>query len=119
MSLSNHVVEIFQNEMNAFRYDVILHINKQSPAKVRKKKYRDWCWKSNNLSLKKLENELNNGPFDGLRIQNILNSRVQRGALLKDCRKLPTEKSTLALPWINSYLQYQSMHAIDPRYFSI
>ena len=109
---------IHDNEMNCFRYDVILHLNKEKPTSRPKYLLPECDWRQENINLKKLEDTFKNQNLDGLKIKNIPNLRVQQASLLKECRNAYQETTNpIVLTWIENYLKTHSTKAFDPEIF--
>lgn len=105
----------YPNEMNCFRYDVVLHVGKPViSSSLRQKNYRHYDWQKDNLNLEKIEAQLQNSNYDVV-IYNVPNQRIDQAVLLT---KIPLlEADQPALPIIEQYLQVHSIKAFDPETF--
>ena len=73
---------IFHNEMNSFRYDVILKLDKNSKDSSNFKKHLKHDWVNDELSFSKIKEQLEIGDFELMEIDNIPNARTIRSSYL-------------------------------------
>ncbi|MBS0350562.1 MAG: hypothetical protein JSR33_05120 [Proteobacteria bacterium] len=106
---------IYPNEMNCFRYDVVLHVGKPvvSPS-LNQRNCKHYDWKKDSLNLLKIEEQLKNSECCFV-IHHIPNQRLDRAILLT--RIPPLEADQPALPIIEAHLQMHASEAFDPEIF--
>ncbi len=103
------------NEMNCFRYDVVLHVGKQlisDPEGMRN--YEDYDWSKDNFDLQKLEQQLKYSD-QNIVFHNIPNLRVAEAVLLKNIPPLEIDQPAVSV--IKSYLQTHPIEAFEPEIF--
>lgn len=83
----------FYNEMNNFRFDVILKCN--AAVQTSSTSFTQFDWEKEGLTLEKLKLLLENGTHEQLNIVNIPNTRTQRSALLLELLKSGTTEATV------------------------
>ncbi len=106
---------IHPNEMNCFRYDVVLHVGKPIDLKtLEQPNCNHYDWQEENFNLQKMEEKLQTSDRD-IVIHHVPNQRINKAILLKN---IPASESDQpVLPIIESYLQMHSVKAFDPEIF--
>ncbi len=105
---------IYFNEMNCFRYDVVLHVGKPVVSHTLEQKNKHYDWQKDKPNLQKIEEQLKKSDYNVV-IHHVPNQRIDRAILLKNILLLDSGQP--ALPIIESYLQTHSLEAFDPEFF--
>lgn len=102
----------FYNEMNNFRFDVILKcsISGQTPSTP----FTQLDWKKEGLTPEKLKVMLESNRYEHLNIVNIPNARTQRSAILLDLLKSETLNGTVEQLRIRLEQEIKNQGGIEP-----
>ncbi|MDP8242503.1 MAG: amino acid adenylation domain-containing protein [Candidatus Hinthialibacter antarcticus] len=96
-----------RNEMTRFRYDVVIHLEKELPLRSD----FDWrAWDADAHSLDGLRRLLEPQP-DALALRDVVNPRVEQEFLLMDCLE---KETTLTVQELRTRLKNTVMRGVDP-----